>query len=80
MRASQSLAVSDVQDQAPTDNEHLALSCFVDDPFIALQGTEEERRIALAVLLLFWLVLGFRMAWQKGHKVPRCHGLGHISW
>ena len=68
MRASQSLAIHDCTNaQAEQDNPHLALACFVDDPFITVAGSRAERRMMLAVVLLFWLVLGFKLAWKKGH-------------
>ena len=68
VRASQSLAIHDnTEEPAIRDNPHLALACFVDDPFITVAGSSAERKMMLAVVLLFWLVLGFRLAWKKGH-------------
>ena len=51
------------------DGARLRGQLFVDDPAITVVGTPEENDKALDVLILWWLVLGFPMAWKKGKKV-----------
>jgi hypothetical protein len=42
------------------------LMCFVDDPIAALMGTELERRTAVAIIILVWEALDFKLAYHKG--------------
>ena len=40
--------------------------CFVDDPIIALLGTQAQRHWKTKKALLFWLCLGVQLSWKKG--------------
>ena len=42
------------------------IQLYVDDPAITLRGTAAQQRLAVDVLLLWWLVLGIPLAWEKG--------------
>ena len=39
---------------------------YVDDPAVVLEGTEQERKDAIDVLVLWWLLLGIPLSWKKG--------------
>ena len=41
------------------------LQCFVDDPVMAMRGTECTRNKLLGILFLFWTLLGFRFQSRK---------------
>ena len=40
--------------------------CYVDDPLAAMRGTEEDRMLHAAMLMLVWEALGFALAHTKG--------------
>eukprot|EP00971_Amphidinium_carterae_P263276 5223644-Amphidinium_carterae.1 len=42
------------------------LCCYVDDPLLLLRGRPAEVNERALVVLLFWRVLGFPLAWEKG--------------
>ena len=52
----------------------LRLSVYVDDPLAAVSGTDAQRRRRIAVLVLAWTALGFRLQFNKaklgGRSVP----------
>ena len=49
---------------------------YVDDPSIVVGGTPDESAREFDVKLLFWLALGFTLAWAKGsHTVAMCNGV-----
>ena len=54
--------------QALYEARRLRLACYVDDPLAIAAGTHQERMTCFAVLTLFWVTLGFRLAWPKGHR------------
>ena len=49
---------------------------FVDDPAVAVVGTPSENTKALDLLILWWMCLGFPLAWKKGKraKAEEVHG------
>jgi len=50
----------------------LRLMCYVDDPLAIIRGTEDERNLIAAIIILVWEALGFGLAYPKGqlsHKV-----------
>jgi hypothetical protein len=46
------------------------LMCFVDDPIAALRGTLLERRTMVAVIILVWEAMDFKLAYQKKVSYP----------
>ena len=52
----------------------LRIQCYVDDPAIAARGSLETRRHLLAILILFWSVLGLQMSYGKGTMGSSVHG------
>ena len=48
--------------------------CFVDDPLIALAGSEEDRLKHLVFIVLLWLALGYKINWKKGSRGR------HLQW
>lgn len=46
----------------------LRIQCYVDDPAVAVRGTAKERKHLLAMLLLFWGVLGLDLSFGKGTR------------
>ena len=55
MRLTQALFLSD----------ELNLMCYVDDPIAAIKGTEEQRMLMAAMVVLVWEALGFGLAYAK---------------
>ena len=45
---------------------HGRLQLYVDDPALTLAGSEEEQNRAIDLLVLWFLVLGIPLSWQKG--------------
>ena len=44
------------------DKSELQIQIYVDDPHVAVRGTEAERTRRITVLLLWWQVLGLRLS------------------
>eukprot|EP00974_Lingulodinium_polyedra_P033088 3182473-Lingulodinium_polyedra.AAC.1 len=42
------------------------LQCYVDDPLVSARGSPASVRRAFLVVVLFWLVCVFELAWNKG--------------
>ena len=53
-------------DPATSGLGQVRIQLYVDDPVITVSGAPPQRREALDVLLLWWLVLGIPLAWDKG--------------
>ena len=51
--------------QSLSNEDSLAMACFVDDPIIGIAGTEEFRSRLFTKITLLWATLGFRLAWAK---------------
>ena len=48
--------------------------CYVDDPLAAIMGTDEDRELFTAIIVLVWEALGFQLAYSKGQQ-------GHnVTW
>ena len=45
------------------------LQLYVDDPIVVVTGSKVQRREAVDVLLLWWLILGIPLSWTKGSYV-----------
>eukprot|EP00974_Lingulodinium_polyedra_P016033 1555286-Lingulodinium_polyedra.AAC.1 len=41
------------------------LQCYVDDPLVSARGSPASVRRTFLVVILFWLVCGFELAWNK---------------
>jgi len=54
--------------QALAPPRALRVACFVDDPFLTAFGSPSSRSEYFAIATLFWCLLGFRLAWSKGHR------------
>ena len=52
--------------QALFSPHEVNLMCYVDDPLAALQGTDDQRRLSTALIILVWEALGFGLAYSKG--------------
>ena len=48
--------------------EEVNLMCYVDDPLAVLRGTEEQRQLYTAIIILAWGALGFGLAYSKGQS------------
>ena len=47
---------------------------YVDDPLAAIMGTDEDRELFTAIIILVWEALGFQLAYSKGQQ-------GHnVTW
>ena len=46
--------------------EEVRLVCYVDDPLAAIRGTDADRRMFAAIVVLVWAALGFKLAFSKG--------------
>ncbi|CAE7359038.1 icd [Symbiodinium natans] len=64
--------------QALTSSVESRLELFIDDPLIALKGTQSMVRWAAARVLWFWLALGLKLAWPKGSLGPEAHWIGAV--
>ena len=45
---------------------HGRLQLYVDDPVIALSGSDQEQQEAIDVVIAWWLLLGIPLSWRKG--------------
>ena len=52
--------------QSLVDPNELRLVCYVDDPFAAIRGTPERRRLIATLIILVWSALGCKLAFSKG--------------
>ena len=52
------------------------LMCYVDDPLAAIMGTEEDRQLFTAIIILVWEALGFQLAYSKGQQGPTVTWIG----
>jgi len=54
--------------------EAASLLCYVDDPLAGIVGTEDEINSYVAMIILTWKALGFRLSYAKGQ-------IGHtVTW
>ena len=54
--------------QALFSPSELLIQVFVDDTLAQAAGSSEQRGMSFAILLLWWSVLGAKLAWRKGAK------------
>ena len=54
--------------QALHSDQHLRLQLYVDDPILGIRGTEDERNRRMAMTILFWEVVGVRLAYKKASR------------
>ena len=52
--------------QAMFDPNVLNLLCYVDDPIAAMRGTDEDRMVYAATMILVWEAVGFGLSYHKG--------------
>jgi hypothetical protein len=50
--------------------------CYVDDPFGAIHGTDDERKLIAAIMVTVWSALGFKLAFAKGQMGRRVTWIG----
>ena len=50
--------------------------CYVDDPLTALHGTAAERKCNVALVILVWEALGFKLAYSKGQLADEITWIG----
>ena len=60
--------------QAAFGPNELRIQMFVDDPAVVAQGSLQQRRRSVGLLLLLWSVLGLKLNWPKGQ-----HG-SSVDW
>ena len=60
--------------QALYPSDRLRLQLYVDDPVMVAGSTAEEAHEVFDVVLLFWMVLGLKLAWHKGKAIFQCMG------
>ena len=56
--------------------DRLRMQLFVDDPLITLRGSEEQICDMTVKVLLLWLALGLKVAWQKGSMNVKTEWIG----
>ena len=54
----------------------LRMQLFVDDPLITLRGSEDQIQDMTVKVLLLWLALGLKVAWQKGSLNVKTEWIG----
>jgi hypothetical protein len=47
------------------DENTTSLQCFVDDPILAVAGSEATRRRTMIAVVLWWAALGTKLSWAK---------------
>lgn len=52
--------------QAMFHGDRCRLQVFVDDPLVVARGSEQQLANIFNIVLLWWLVLGLKVAWHKG--------------
>ncbi len=60
-------------DYAPDD---IAMQCYVDDPIVLAKGDKDTRRRLLSMVILWFLLFGLRMSWQKVSRGLRVNWCG----
>ena len=50
--------------------------CYADDPLAVLRGTQQERAIMTAIIILVWEALGFGLAYSKGQLAQKVTWIG----
>ena len=60
--------------QAMFDENELRLQVYLDDPAVTVTGSQEVECARCDVLLLWWLVFGIPLAWDKGSFTNSRHG------
>jgi hypothetical protein len=56
--------------------EEVLLQTFVDDPIGCLTGSRRQRNLWLAIIVLVWSALGFKLAFKKGQRGPEVVWIG----
>ena len=64
--------------QAVSQPSRLRSQLYVDDPILACAGTEQSRTRSFARVVLVWLSLGARFAWQKARLGKSVEWIGAI--
>ncbi len=54
------------------------LECYVDDPFMTAAGPLRQRRLLLSKVMVFWMSLGFKLAWDKGSLGQQVEWIGAV--
>ena len=62
--------------QATFKPDELRLQCYVDDPAIAVLGSQHTRDKLIIILLLLWAALGLEFSWAKGNRGPAVPWIG----
>lgn len=62
--------------QSLFSSDELRLQIYVDDPCAAIKGRPAQRRRLKAVLIVFWLLLGFKLSFQKASHGQRVTWIG----
>ena len=65
-RTGQALLFPDTSDGVA----HGRLQLYVDDPALVVMGSLEEQRMAIDLLVTWFLVLGIPLSWRKGFYSP----------
>ena len=62
--------------QAIAEPQKARLQIYVDDPVIAVAGSKDVRDHSLALILVFWISCGARLAWKKAALGPTVKWIG----
>ncbi len=62
--------------QSLFDESDLSLQLFVDDTIAQARGSFQQRRLYFGAMLLWWCVLGAKIAWHKGALGPSVDWIG----
>ena len=52
------------------------MQVFVDDPWLAVRGTQATRDHHIAMVILAWRVMGVRLAFKKAHRGTNMNWIG----
>ena len=63
--------------QGLTDSTELRTQLYVDDPCSTVRGTAERSDRLVTILIIFWLVLGWRLAYHKGQYGRQIEWVGY---
>ena len=66
--------------QSLVDPTEVRLVCYVDDPLAAISGTDEERWMLAALMIMVWVALGFKYAFAKDQLGKQATWIGGALW
>ena len=56
----------------------LRVETYVDDPILTIRGDDAKRKRILGTVVLWWLVLGAQLSWEKAQRGQSCEWIGVV--